>query len=341
MTTVAVIGVGSMGRNHVRVYREMPEVELVGIADENPLAAESIARTYCVPGYADYREMLMHERPDAVSVVVPSANHFSVTRDVLAAGCHALVEKPLATTLDEAQQLIEFSEQAGRILMVGHIERYNPAIIELRRRLDAGQLGRIFQIHARRLGPFPSRIHDVGVIMDLATHDLDIMRYLTRSEAIRVIAEVGRQVHPSYEDMFAGMVRFANGALGVLEINWLTPRKIRELYVTGERGMFYVDYITQDLRFCENAETNGDDWAALSLLRGVKEGPETKFAVPKREPLHLELEAFISQVKGENTAAANGRDGHAAMALATALIESSQTGSVRRLVPVPLNGVAV
>jgi predicted dehydrogenase len=341
MTTVAVIGVGSMGRNHARVYREMPEVELVGIADENPYAAEAVARMYCVPGYTDYREMLMRERPDAVSVVVPSAHHFTVARDVLAAGSHALVEKPLATTLDEAQQLIEFAEQAGRILMVGHIERYNPAIIELRRRLNAGQLGRIFQIHARRLGPFPSRIHDVGVVMDLATHDLDIMRYLTGSEAVHVVAEVGRHVHPAYEDMFAGMVRFANGALGVLEINWLTPRKIRELYVTGERGMFHVDYITQDLRFCENAETNGDDWAPLSLLRGVKEGPETKFAVSKREPLHLELEAFVSQVKGENTSAANGRDGHAAMALAVAFIESSQTGTVRRLVPVPQNGVAV
>ncbi len=120
-----------------------------------------------------------------------------------------------------------------------------------------------------------SRIHDVGVIMDLATHDLDIMRFLTHSEAVRAIAETGRQVHPSYEDMFAGMVRFASGAWRAGD-QPAHPRKDRELYVTGERGMFYVDAITQDLRFSENAETNGDDWAALSLLRWVKEGPETK-----------------------------------------------------------------
>jgi predicted dehydrogenase len=140
-------------------------------------------------------------------------------------------------------------------------------------------------------------------------------------------------VNPRFEDMFAGTVRFADGTLGVLEINWLTPRKIRELFVTGERGMFCVDYITQDLRFCENAETTGDDWVALSLIRGVKEGPETKFAVDKKEPLRLELEAFISQVQGHTTSAANGRDGHAAMELATALVESAHIGEVRHLYP--------
>lgn len=341
MTNVAVIGVGSMGKNHARVYREIPEVNLVGVADANADAAAAAGRLHNVPAYDDYRAMLEQAQPDAVSVVVPSAQHYEVAREALLAGCHVLVEKPLATTLDQAQTLIDLAKRLQRVLMVGHIERYNPAIIELRRRLDAGQLGRIFQIHARRLGPFPNRIHDVGVIMDLATHDLDIMRYLTHSEATRVFAEVRREVHPTFEDMFAGTVRFADGTLGVLEINWLTPTKIRELYVTGERGMFHVNYITQDLRFCENAEANGDDWAALSLLRGVKEGSEIRFAVNKREPLRLELEAFVSQAEGHSTSAASGYDGRAAMELASAFIASAQTGAVRQLHPIPHNGVAV
>jgi UDP-N-acetylglucosamine 3-dehydrogenase len=333
MTTVAVVGVGSMGKNHARVYHEMPNVELVGVVDQNINVARTVGHLFHVPAYSDFREMVAREQPDAVSVVVPSKEHFTVAHELLHAGCHVLVEKPLATTLLEAQSLIESADRLGRVLMVGHIERYNPAIIELRRRLDAGQLGRIFEIQARRLGPFPARISDVGVIMDLATHDIDIMRYLTRSEALRVFAETRHVVHPAYEDMFVGTVRFANDVVGMLEINWLTPRKIRELTVTGERGMFCVDYITQDLRFCENAEVGGDDWAPISLLRGVREGPETRFALDKKEPLRMELEAFISQVLGQTTNAANGRDGRAAMEIAIAFAEAAQSGRTQELVP--------
>lgn len=341
MTTVAVVGAGSMGRHHIRVYQELPNVELVGVVDQNLNVARSISQLYRVPAYSDYHEMLAREQPDAVSVVVPSREHFAVAEDLLQAGCHLLVEKPLTTTLDEAKRLIDLADRLDRVLMVGHIERYNPAILELRRQLDNGQLGRIFQIHARRLGPFPSRINDVGVIMDLATHDLDIMRFLTRSDAMRVYAEVRNEFNPTFEDLFAGTVRFADGTLGVLEINWLTPTKIRELYVTGERGMFCVDYITQDLLFCENAETNGEDWAPLSLLRGVKEGSQTKFAIDKKEPLRLELEAFISQVQGNSTLAANGHDGHAAMEIASAFVESARSGMVKNLYPLPQSSVVV
>ena len=257
--------------------------------------------------------------------------HYQVARACLMAGCHVLVEKPLAATLESAETLIHLAERLGRVLMVGHIERYNPAITELKRHLAAGRLGRIFQIHTRRLGPFPARVHDVGVVMDLATHDLDIMRYLTDSEAIRLYAETRRELHPAHEDLFAGMVRFANGILGTLEINWLTPTKIREVYVTGERGMYSVDYITQDLRFFENADTNGDDWATMHLLRGVTEGSVTKFAIHKREPLRAELEAFVAQVRGEGAPVANGYDGYAAMSLASAMVEAATSGVVKQL----------
>lgn len=322
MTRVAVIGVGAMGRNHARVYRELPDAELVGVADENPSTAEAVGRLYDAPAYADFRELVMRERPDAATVAVPTQAHFSVVGELLEAGCHVLVEKPIAARVDEARQLVAAADRLGRVLMVGHIERYNPAMIELKRRLDGGEAGRLFQIHARRLGPFPARVRDVGVVVDLATHDLDLMRYLTGSEAVRVYAETKREVHTSNEDLFSGMVRFADDTLGLLEINWLTPTKIRELYVTGERGMFRADYLTQDLYFFENTEANGSQWAPISMLRGVSEGAMTRFAVRKKEPLRAELETFMAAVHGDSSQMVNGHDGLKALELAQAIVTS-------------------
>lgn len=331
MTRVAVVGVGVMGKNHVRVYREMPDVEMVAIADQNLAAVEPLSRIYGVPVYTDYHEMVRREKPDAVTVAVPTKAHFPVAKQLLEKGCHVLVEKPIAATVEEAQELIQTAERTGKVLMVGHIERFNPAITELKRRLDRHELGRVFQIHARRLGPYPSRIQDVGVVMDLATHDLDIMRYLIGSKVTRVFAETRRELHISCEDLFIGTLRFSNGAVALLEINWLTPTKIRELYVTGERGMFRVNYLTQDLCFFENAETNGHDWSALSLLRGVSEGSMVQYAIQKKEPLRAELETFISKVQGKGAQIVNGYDAKATLTVAMALVESALSGGVKEV----------
>jgi UDP-N-acetylglucosamine 3-dehydrogenase len=328
MTRIAVVGVGTMGKNHVRVCQEMPEVELVALADKDHVAVEKIGRMYHVPAYSDYQEMLKREKPEAVIIAVPTYFHFDVASYFLSAGCHVLIEKPIAATLEEAQELVTQAEKNGRVLMVGHIERYNPAIIELKKHLEWGELGRVFQIHARRLGPFPPRIQDVGVVMDLATHDLDIMRYLIGSDVLRLFAEANREVHASCEDLFVGTLRFANATVGLLEINWLTPTKIRELYVTGERGMFRVNYITQDLCFFENAETNGEGWSTLSLLRGVSEGSMVQYAIKKKEPLRTELEAFVARLENSAIPIIDGRDAQVALMLAMALVNSANTGRV-------------
>jgi UDP-N-acetylglucosamine 3-dehydrogenase len=330
-TRVAVIGVGAMGHHHARVYREMPDAELVAVADEDGARAANVSSLFGGQAYTDYRAMLDNERPEAVTVAVPTKAHHAVVCHVLQAGCHVMVEKPIAASVEEARQLVALAQRTGRVLMVGHIERYNPAILELKRRLAAGQLGRVFQIHARRLGPFPARIRDVGVVIDLATHDLDIMRYLTGSQAVRVYSETKREVHTLNEDLFSGMVRFADDTLGLLEINWLTPTKIRELYVTGERGMFRADYLTQDLYFFENAETPAEQWTTLSILRGVSEGPMTRFALSKKEPLRAEQEAFLAAVRGDRSRVVDGADAQAALALALAMIESSQAHQVMQV----------
>ncbi len=333
MTRIAVVGVGAMGRNHARVCSEIPEADLVAVVDENRSLAENAGRLHGANAYKDLGKMLEAERPEAAIVAVPTQAHHRVASELLEAGCSVLVEKPIAATLQEAQEIVDLAEKQKLVLMVGHIERYNPAIMELKRRLDAGELGRSFQIHARRLGPFPARIRDVGVVVDLATHDLDIMRYLTGSEVVRVYAEANREIHTSNEDLFTGMARFADGTLGLLEINWLTPTKIRELYVTGERGMFHVDYLLQDLSFFENADVNGEGWSTMDVLRGVSEGAMTRFAIKKKEPLRSEVEAFVAAVGGDTSRVVKGSDGMAALGLALSMIESTQTHQVKEINP--------
>lgn len=324
MLKVAVIGVGSMGRNHVRVYSEMPGVQLVGVADANPAAAEAVGHKFGVPAFGDYNELLAKAQPDAVTIAVPTALHEEVAGAALQAGAHVLVEKPIAATLEQGERLIALAEQHGRKLMVGHIVRFNPALQMLKQKLNDGELGRTFQIVCRRAGPFPARIRDVGVVVDLAPHDLDVMRFLTDSEPVRIFAEVERRVHTEHEDLMLGLVRFANGVIGHLEINWLTPTKMREVLVLGERGMFRVDDLTQDLYFFENAETEGDLWGALQAIKGVSEGRMVRFAVPRQEPLKLELQAFVDAVVNDTAVPVGGVDGLQALKLALMLVESGQ-----------------
>jgi predicted dehydrogenase len=328
MTRVGVVGTGVMGRNHARVLHELRDVELVGVADSNMDAACQVADFHAVRGYGSLEELLQKEKPDAVTIAVPTENHHRAVMEALAAGCHVLVEKPIAATIEEADELVAAARSARRVLAVGHIERYNPAVLELKRRLDDGQLGKAYEFDAQRLGPFPQRIRDVGVVIDLATHDLDLMRFLTGSEIVRVYAETRRKVHTTREDMVSGLLRLADGSVGLLQINWLTPTKIRQMTVTGERGMFRADYLTQDLYFYENAEATAHSWEQITMLRGVSEGSMVKYVIHKREPLQSELEAFMKAVAGEAAGIVSGEDGTEALRLALAMVESGDDGRV-------------
>jgi UDP-N-acetylglucosamine 3-dehydrogenase len=319
---VAVIGIGSMGRNHARVYTELPEATLVGVADANEAAAAQIARRYGTESYTDYIRLLDEQKPEAVTIAVPTVDHLEVALAVIERGIHLLIEKPIAFTGDEARQIIQAADAAGVKLMIGHIERFNPAVTALKNRLAAGELGRVFQMDAHRQGPFPARVQDVGVVIDLAVHDLDVMRYVSGSEVVRVYAETERRIHSSHEDLLTGLIRMDDGAIGTLIINWLTPTKIRELLVTGETGLFRVDYLTQDLYFYENATANCEDWETIRMLRGVSEGRMIRHVVAKKEPLRAEQEAFLAAVCGEAPVPVTGEDGLKALELAQAVVTS-------------------
>jgi predicted dehydrogenase len=329
----AVIGVGSMGTNHARVYNELDEVELVAVADNFGERAEFVAGRMGtgIRAYDDFLRMLDEQRPDLISIAVPTSEHLRVARAAIERGIHVLVEKPIAANLTEAVEMARLAERHGVVLTVGHIERFNPAIIELQRRLEAGELGRIFEIHARRLGPFPPRIQDVGVIVDLATHDLDVIHKLVDSPATRVYAETDRRIHSAHEDIVMGLIKFANGVLAIIDINWLTPTKIRELIVTGERGMFVASYLTQELRYYQNLHIK--DLSSPGALLGVSEGDMITYRLDRCEPLKAELRCFINSVRTGEPPCVTAVDGMSALALAETLIESS-----RLQLPIRLNG---
>jgi UDP-N-acetylglucosamine 3-dehydrogenase len=331
MMKVAVIGVGSMGKNHARVYSELPEAELVAVSDINPESAMATGDRLGVRAYRDYRELLVIEHPEAVSIVVPTAIHEEVATAALEAGSHILVEKPIAANLEEGQRLIRKAHEVDRKLMVGHIVRFNPAMQLLKQKLKEEILGRIFQIVCRRVGPFPARIRDVGVVIDLAPHDVDIMRFLTGLDPERVYAETEQRIHTEHEDLVLGLLHFPDNITGMLDINWLTPTKVREVLVLGERGMFRLDDLTQDLYFYENAQANNGLWPALQALKGVSEGQMVKFAIQRYEPLKAELQSFLGSIQEDTQVPVSGEDGLSALGLALALVESGKKHEVIRV----------
>jgi UDP-N-acetylglucosamine 3-dehydrogenase len=329
-----VVGLGMMGRNHVRVYDEvLPDVELIAVADPDPVALRKATTGRAARGYGDPRTMFKEEHLDLVSIVAPTSLHRQATLEALASGANVLVEKPIASDRVDAEAMIQAAEDAGRLLTVGHIERFNPAIRELRRRLAGGELGRIFQVKATRLGPFPARIRDVGVVVDLAPHDIDVMRFLLDSEPVRLYAETEQRIHTDHEDLFNGVMKFANGVIGVLDINWLTPNKRRTLTVTGERGMYVADYINQDLIFYSNPdaiqtwEHPGADESG-QLTTSVSEGEMTRRSIRRQEPLAVELAEFARAVREGGPAPVAPRDAMVALLLAQKMVEAASTGSV-------------
>ena len=322
---VAIVGAGAMGMNHLRVLRDFDEgrVELVGVAEPHEPNLQHAIRRFHVAGFDDYRQMVEHTLPDLVAVVVPTYLHFEVASYLLDRGINVLLEKPMTSGVEEAEALIQLAAIRGVKLAIGHIERFNPAVIEVKRHLVAGELGQMFHLHARRLGPFPPRIRDVGVTLDLATHDIDVMRYLADAEVEHVYAETRRHIHTSHEDLLLGVLRFTNQAIGVLDVNWLTPTKVRELSITGEKGMYLINYLTQDVYFYENDYTT-TTWDALRSLTGVSEGTMTRLKIQKAEPLRLEYEDVMNAIRQDALPAVSGEDGLAVLKVVSQLAEARQ-----------------
>jgi UDP-N-acetylglucosamine 3-dehydrogenase len=322
---VGVVGLGVMGRNHVRAWMDVEGAELVAVADPDKRAVERATKGRTFAGFTGIEQMLDTARPEAISIAVPTSFHEPVAVAAMERGIAVLIEKPIAGDRAAARRIIECAARTGAVATVGHIERFNPAVLELTRRLEDAPLGQLFQIKSRRTGPMAARIRDVGVTIDLATHDIDIMRRVAGVPITRVYAETAQRVHSTREDLFTGLFRFSNDVVGLLDINWLTPTKIRELSVAGERGMFVVDYLTQDLTLYENSDAD-PNFESISAVSGVSEGNMTRFAIARLEPLRAELEAFAAAARGEREAGVSLQDGLAAVIIAETALESASQG---------------
>ena len=241
-----------------------------------------------------------------------------------AAGVHALIEKPLAPDTESATRLTEAFEKHGVIGAVGHIERYNPSLQEARRRIANGDLGKVFQIATRRQGPFPPRIADVGVVKDLATHDIDLTAWVAQQPFEWVQARTAHRSGREHEDLVAAVGQLADGTVTSHLVNWLTPFKQRETVITGERGAYVCDTLTADLTFYANG-TQDTAWDEVANFRGVSEGDVVRFAIPKPEPLRVEHEAFRDAVLGKDADIVTMRQGLNTVRVADQMLASAQT----------------
>ena len=323
-----VAGLGVMGSHHLRVLNAQPDADVVAMVD--PSAERRAAAERLAPGavaYATLGEALAAHELDFACIAAPVRQLPELAHQALAAGLAVLVEKPLAPDEDAARALIRDAAQRGALLAVDHVERFNPAVVALREKLAEGLIGSIHQMHARRLSPFPQRDQMVGVAIDLATHDIDLMRYLTGEEVGRVFAESARRVHDTAEDLICATLRFDGGITGLLEVNWLTPTKVREMTVTGEGGMFVVNYHSQDLYFYENPHANVE-WEALAGVRGPGEGNMIRYAFDRREPLAVQWEAFLLALRNAGEPPVSASDGFAALSIARAVQRSGDAHEV-------------
>jgi len=316
----AVIGVGSMGKNHVRIYSEIEDVKLVAVSDINE-EVKKIAEKFNCRYYKDYNEMLDKENIDLVNIVVPTRLHCRIALDVIKHGKHVFVEKPIADTIENAEKIIKAADEKQVKLAVGHIERFNPAVRKLKELLEKNTIGKIWNLTIFRKGPFPSRVRDVGVVIDLAVHDLDIMRYLLNSEISRVYAETEKRIHTEHEDFMNALMRFENGVVGILDTNWLTPVKIREININGEKGMIKANYITQKIEIFENGFNHFN--SSYPNINKMTEGNVKQIEVEKKEPLKMELESFVNAIRNNTEPLVTGRDGLMALSLAHDILKSA------------------
>ncbi len=296
---VGVIGAGVMGRNHARVLAELPNVELVGVADPDAgRAAQAAGQAEAAEVLADHKELIAR-KVDAAVVAAPTHLHHQISLELIDAGVSLLVEKPIATTVEQGREIVTAAARNGVTLMVGHVERFNPAVQAIKQAL-AGE--EILSIGITRVGPFPPRMSDVGVVIDLAVHDIDLIRWFTESEIAEVQPQIS-SVIAEREDIALLQFRTANGVLAHINTNWLTPFKARTVQVATRDKYVMADLLTRTVTECFGFQKDGS--------YGMRH-----LSVGHTEPLRAELMAFVDAVRGGKKPAVSGEEGVASLEIA-------------------------
>lgn len=295
----ALLGLGMMGRHHARLLQASARVDFVGAVDPGGDQYGAIQDPTLV--HDTLVELLDRTPVDFAIVAVPTKLHFAAVSQLANAGISVLIEKPLANTAEEARELVSLCERKGVRGAVGHVERFNPALLELRRRVLGGQLGDVFMISTERVGPFPDRIRDVGVVKDLATHDLDLVQWLGGSPVSLISAQTQFRSGREHEDLVLIQGALRSKVSFNCVVDWLTPTKVRRSRILGERGMLIADTLSNDLFYYANGHVEVE-WAATQQFKGVIEGDMTRYAIARREPLLVELKTFCDFVAGDDGA---------------------------------------
>jgi UDP-N-acetylglucosamine 3-dehydrogenase len=297
-----VIGVGSMGQNHARVYNEISN--FVAVADPNEEQGRRVAERFGVTWYSDYREML--GEVDAVTIAVPTALHREVAESVAAMNVHLLVEKPLAGNMEDAQAIIAAAKASGITLAVGHVERHNAIVANAKMCIDNGEWGNILTLSAKRVSSYPSRIRDVGVLFDLTIHDVDVICYLVNSPVKKVYAAGGKLMNGQHEDHVNLVMGFEDGRMGICETNWLTPMKVREMNITTTACYINLNYLTQEIEILSSKFGEIDE---SNLYQPPMDISKQKISLKGEEPLKRELVDFLAAILEKRPPLVTGEEG--------------------------------
>ncbi|MFH1645542.1 MAG: Gfo/Idh/MocA family oxidoreductase [Candidatus Omnitrophota bacterium] len=297
-TKVAVIGTGALGSIHAKLYSTISNVELIGLCDINKNRVEKLSKELGVTGFTDFRDII--GKADAASVAVPTKDHFKISKSLLEAGVHLLIEKPITQTLDEANKLLQIAEKKKLTLAVGHIERFNSAIEAIHK-----IKGDIKFIECHRLGPFVDRIKDVGVVLDLMIHDIDIILDLIKSP-IKKIDAVGVKILSKHEDIANARLTFKNGAICNITASRVTNKPMRKIRMFQPNAYISLDYIKQD---------------AVIYTKRLGRISHRQIDIKKENSLLKELKSFIDCVKSGNKPLVSGIEGRNALDIATQVLE--------------------
>jgi UDP-N-acetylglucosamine 3-dehydrogenase len=316
-----VIGIGSMGRNHVRIYNEISN--LVAIADPDQAAGQKLANDFEIKWYSDYRDML--NSVDAVSIAVPTTLHKEIAVEVAEARVHMLIEKPIAESPRSAISIIEAAAKSKVVLATGHIERHNPVVRYANNELLKENWGDIITISSKRLSSFPTRIRDVGVVFDLAVHDIDVMKYLARAEVQSVLASGNSSHKNGYIDHAGILLSFSNGIESICEASWLTPMKVRQLFLTTSSHYIELDYMNQSITLSKSNFIKNE---AKGMYSSSMEVNTQKLNIPYEEPLKNELSDFLKAICNNSSPLVTGEDGLEIIKIATFCEKSIETNSI-------------
>jgi len=317
---VAVIGTGNMGQHHVRIFSKLPQVNLVAVCDQQRERAQVLAKKYNCKSYQDYHEMIAQEQLDAISLAVPTFLHHAVSLEILKKKIPVLIEKPIATTLKEAKDIVLTSKKYKTFAMIGHIERFNPVVSALKKLIDKGTFGTIISLNTKRVGGIPAQVTSANVILDLAIHDIDISNYLLASIPKQTTAYTSRTIVKEQEDAAVIILRYQH-AVSVIENNWITPVKIRALDITGSKAYAHLNYIDQTLSLWKNNFGNHmftyTNYKEFIHQTSPKKMIQVK--IQKAEPLQQELSYFIDCVQHKRQPQMDAQTGYNVLQIALGL----------------------